>query len=212
MKKEFKITEHEADLLERIAAATKMDDWFYITEDLKAMDAEGNVNTPEEAVCMLEDGLGYDVREPQSGGLNEEEAKEAEAVFHRARYARCDWRKFSALVFIEGAANQLPTYTIEGIFEEGVYIDLESAPSDFVMMRITHHSGEPCFPSMLTSDPKQGYINYFGTAMLVKWQMPAAIADAIMAGKRLMVSYDHDEEVDDGVGPGGHLFPVWSAA
>ena len=34
MKKEFKITEHEADLLERIAAATKMDDWFYITEDL----------------------------------------------------------------------------------------------------------------------------------------------------------------------------------
>lgn len=212
MKKEFKITEHEADLLERIAAATKMDDWFYITEDLKAMDAEGNVNTPEEAVCMLEDGLGYDVREPQSGGLDEKEAKEVEAVFHRARYARCDWRKFSALVFIEGAANQLPTYTIEGIFEEGVFIGLEGAPDDFVMMRISHHSGEPCFPSVLTSDPKQGTVNFFGTAMLIKSQLPTEVFRAIGEGKRLMVSYDRDEEVDDGVGPGGHLFPVWSAA
>lgn len=208
MKKEFKITEHEADLLERIAAATKMDNWFYITEDLKAMDAEGSVNTPEEAVCMLEDGLGYDVREPQSGGLSEEEAKEVEAVFHRARYARCDWRKFSALVFIEDSANALPTYTIEGIFEEGISLDLGDAPNGFVMLWIRHHSGEPCFPSALG---KQGIFNFFGTAMLIESQLPNEVLEAIRAGKRLMVSYDRDEEAEGGVGPDGHLFPVWSA-
>lgn len=212
MKKKFKITEHEADLLERIAAATKMDDWFYITEDLKAIDTEGNVNTPEEAVCMLEDGLGYDVREPQSGGLNDEEAKEVEAVFRRARYARCDWRKFSALVYIEGAANKLPTYTIDGIFEEGIFIGLDGALDGIAMLRVTHHSNAPIFPSAFTPDPKQGTVNFFGTAMVIKSQLPAEVRDAIREGKRLMVSYDRDEEVDDGVGADGHLFPVWSAA
>lgn len=208
MKKEFKITEHEADLLERIAEATKMDDWFYITEDLKAMDAEGNVNTPEEAVCMLEDGLGYDVREPQSGGLSDEEAKEVEAVFRRARYARCDWRKFTALVYVEGSANELPTYTIQGLVEEGVFIDLDGAPSDFVMLRVTHHSEEPCFPSVFTLS--LGVVNFFGVAMLIKSQLPTDVRDAIRDGKRLMVSYNRDEETDGGVGPDGHLFPVWS--
>lgn len=208
MKKEFKITEHEGALLERVAAATKMDSWFYITEDLKIIDTEGEVSTPEEAVCMLEDGLGYDVREPQSGGLNEEEAKEVEAVFRRARYARCNWRKFTALVSIEGSANELPTYTIQGIIEEGVFLDLDGAPSDFVMLRVIHHSEEPCFPSVFALS--QGVVNFFGVAMLIKSQLPAGVRDAIQNGKRLMVSYDRDEEAEGGVGPDGHLFPVWS--
>ena len=210
MKKEFKITEHEAALLERVAAATKMDEWFYITEDLKVLDTEGNVETPEEAVCLLEDGLGYDVREPQSGGLNEEEAKEVEAVFRRARYARCDWRKFTALVSIEGSANELPTYTIQGLIEEGVFIELDGAPGDIVILRVTHHSEEPCFPFYFTSTPNQGVVNFFGTAMLIKSQLPAGVRDALREGKRLMVSYNYDEEDENGVGPEGHLFPVWS--
>lgn len=210
MKKEFKITEHEAALLERVAAATKMDEWFYITEDLKVLDTEGNVETPEEAVCLLEDGLGYDVREPQSGGLNEEEAKEVEAVFRRARYAQCDWRKFTALVYVEGSANELPTYTIQGLIEEGIFIELDGAPSDFVMLRVIHHSEESCFPSVFTSNPNKGNINFFGTAMLIKSQLPAGVRDALREGKRLMVSYNYDEEDDNGVGYEGHLFPVWS--
>lgn len=212
MKKEFKITEHEADLLERIAEATKMDDWFYITEDLRAMDAEGNVSTPEAAVCLLEDGLGYDIREPQSGGLCEEEAKEVEAVFRRARYARCDWRKFSALVYIEGAANELPTYTIDGLIEEGIFIGLDGALNGIAMLRVTHHSNAPIFPSAFTHDPKQGTVNFFGVAMVIKSQLPAEVRDAIREGKRLMVCYDRDEETVGGVGADGHLFPVWSVA
>lgn len=211
MKKEFKITEREAGLLERVAEATKMDYWFSITDDLKAIDVYDDFDTPEQAVCALEDGLGYGLTEPQSGGLSEEEAKEVKAVFRRARYACCDWRKFSALVYIEGSANELPTYTIEGIFEEGVFIDLEDAPNDFVMLRILHHSVEPCFPSSLTS-AKQGVINFFGTAMLVKSWLPEEILKAINEGKRLMVSYDYDAETNGGVGPDCRLFPVWSAA
>ena len=209
MKKEFKITEHEAGLLERIAAATKMDSWFYITEDLKAIDTEGNVGTPEEAVGMLEDGLGYGLMEPQSGGLSEEEAKEVEAVFRRARHARCDWKKFSALVYIEGSEHKLPTYTIEGIFEEGVFIGLDGAPDNIAMLRIIHHSEDSCFPHALAP---QGTVNFFGVAMVIESQLPKEVLNAIRAGKRLMISYDYDPAILCGVGPGGHLFPVWSAA
>lgn len=123
---------------------------------------------------------------------------------------RCVWRKFSALVFIEGSANELPTYTIEGIFEEGIPFDLKGAPDGIVMLRITHHSEDPCSPSVLTPDPNQGIVNFFGVAMVIESQLPDKVLKAIRAGKRLMVCYDYDSDVDYGVGPGGHLFPLWN--
>ena len=207
-KEPFKITEHEAALLERIADATKLDNFFYITEDLVAKDAEGDVNTPEEAVCLLEDGLGYSLTEPQSGGLSEEEAKEVEAVFRRARYACCKWKKFSARVYIEDAEDVFQAYTIEGQFEEGVFLNLDDAPSDTVLLRISHHSEERCFPFALTANKYQGIVNFFGTAMIDKSQLPAEVVAALKADKRLIVFYDRDEESDNGVGD-GHLFPDW---
>ena len=122
----------------------------------------------------------------------------------------CDWKRFSALVYIEGSADKLPTYTIEGVFEEGEPIGLEDARDGFIRLRITHHSEDLCFPSALTPDPDQGVVNFFGVAEINESRLPDEILKAIKAGKRLMVSYDYDSEVDDGVGPGGHLFPVWS--
>ena len=213
MKREFKITAREANLLDRVAEATKMDEWFYIEEDPNtgeyiATDGEDESLSSAEVVSSIEDGLAYDLTEEQSGGFTPEEAKEVEAVFRRARYARCDWRKFTALVSIEGSANELPTHTIQGIIEEGVFLDLDGAPSDFIMLRVTHHSEEPCFPFYFTLS--QGVVNFFGVAMLIKSQLPAGVRDAIRDGKRLMVSYDRDEEAEGGVGPDGHLFPVWS--
>lgn len=215
MKKEFILTAREANLLDRVADATKMDDWFYIEEDPNtggyiATDEEGISTSSAEVVSSLEDGLAYDLTEEQSGGFTPEEAKEVEAVFHRARYAQCDWRKFTALVYVEGSVNELPTYTIQGLIEEGIFIELDGAPSDFVMLRVIHHSEESCFPSVFTSNPNKGNINFFGTAMLIKSQLPAGVRDALREGKRLMVSYNYDEEDDNGVGYEGHLFPVWS--
>ena len=85
--KPFAITVQEANLLDRVASATKMDCWFYIDEDLHAHDLEGALPNASDAelVCVLEDGLGYGLTEPQSGGLTEEEAKIVQACFNRAR-------------------------------------------------------------------------------------------------------------------------------
>lgn len=85
----FKLTEHEAAILEKIADATKMDAWFRIDDDLNAFDAEGDMPNASsaEVVIALEDGLGYGLREPQSGGLTSEEAKVAKECFSRARFA-----------------------------------------------------------------------------------------------------------------------------
>lgn len=84
----FKLTVEEADILDKIATATKMDAWFYIDEDLHVRDIEeGSISSDAEGVCLLEDGLAYGLDEPQSGGLSPEEAKIAEACFARARSA-----------------------------------------------------------------------------------------------------------------------------
>ena len=88
-KEEFRITEEEAALLDRIAEATKMDGWFYIDPDLHVHDIEeNNVSSDAEGVCLLEDGLAYGLDEPQSGGLNPEEIRIVEACFKRARAAK----------------------------------------------------------------------------------------------------------------------------
>lgn len=83
----FTLTLEEAKLLDRIADATKMDCWFQIDEQLHVHDIEENMPnaTDAELVCMLEDGLGYGLTEPQSGGLTEDEAAKAQACFDRAR-------------------------------------------------------------------------------------------------------------------------------
>lgn len=90
IQKKFTITAREANLLDRVASATKMDDWFWIKEDPEgqgylATDLDGLVDTPEEAICQLEDGLAYPLTEIQSGGFTPEEAQEVEAVFRRAK-------------------------------------------------------------------------------------------------------------------------------
>lgn len=85
----FKLTVEEANVLDKIAEATKMDSWFYIDEDLHVHDIEeGGVLSDAEGVCLLEDGLAYGLGEPQSGGLSPEEARIAEACFRRARAAK----------------------------------------------------------------------------------------------------------------------------
>ena len=87
--KEFTLTQEEAVVLDKIAEATKMDCWFRIEDDLTVTDIEGEMPNASEAelVAMLEEGLGYGLDEPQSGGLSPEEIKIAEACFARARAA-----------------------------------------------------------------------------------------------------------------------------
>jgi hypothetical protein len=88
-KQEFKLTVEEANLLDRIAEATKMDGWFYIDPDLHVHDIEeNNVSSDAEGVCLLEDGLAYGLDEPQSGALSPEEIKIVEDCFKRARAAK----------------------------------------------------------------------------------------------------------------------------
>ena len=84
----FQLTEKEACLLDRIAEATKMDGFFFIDEDLHVINIEEEpFGSDEEGVCRLEDGLAYDLSEPQSGGLNPDEIKIVESCFARAREA-----------------------------------------------------------------------------------------------------------------------------
>ena len=86
---EFKLTVEEANILDKIAEATKMDCWFHIDENLHVHDIEeGTVSSDAEGVCLLEDGLAYGLDEPQSGGLSPEEIRIAEACFKRARAAK----------------------------------------------------------------------------------------------------------------------------
>lgn len=87
--KVFKLTAEEANILDKIAEATKMDSWFYIDEDLHVRDIEeGGLLSDAEGVCLLEDGLAYGLDEPQSGGLSPEEIRIAEDCFKRARAAK----------------------------------------------------------------------------------------------------------------------------
>lgn len=86
---EFKLTAEEANILDKIASATKMDCWFYIDEDLHVKDIE-EPQSPAfdgdaEGVCLLEDGLAYDLSAPQSGSLTPNEIMIATACFRRAR-------------------------------------------------------------------------------------------------------------------------------
>lgn len=84
----FRLTVEEANVLDKIATATKMDCWFYIDEDLHVQDIEeGQITSDAEGVCLLEDGMGYGLDEPQSGGLSPEEVRIAEGCFRRAREA-----------------------------------------------------------------------------------------------------------------------------
>lgn len=87
--KVFKLTAEEANILDKIAEATKMDSWFCIDEDLHVHDIEeGGLLSDAEGVCLLEDGLAYGLGEPQSGGLSPEEIRIAEDCFKRARAAK----------------------------------------------------------------------------------------------------------------------------
>lgn len=86
---EFKLTAEEANILDRIASATKMDCWFYIDENLHVQDIEEpqspGFGSDAEGVCLLEDGLAYDLSTPQSGSLTPNEIMIATACFRRAR-------------------------------------------------------------------------------------------------------------------------------
>lgn len=91
---QFRLTVDEANLLDRVASATKMDCWFCIDGDCRVHDIEGDGSILDghdaELVCLLEDGLAYGLDEPQSGGLTPEEIKVVEACFSRAR-AACEY-------------------------------------------------------------------------------------------------------------------------
>ena len=83
---EFKLTIEEANILDKLASATKMDAWFYIDEDLHIEDVEeDSIRNDAEGVCLLEDGLAYPLCSPQSGKLTPEEEKAAVSCFARAR-------------------------------------------------------------------------------------------------------------------------------
>lgn len=210
MKTEFKITEHEAALLERIASATKMDSWFRIDEELHVLDAEGEDENEATIVAMLEDGLGYGLDQPQSGSLSPEEIKDVKEVFRRARAALFDWRHFEALVYVEGSPSQMPTYTIKGMFDEGHRLPYGQAPKGFIAMAIIHHSESPFFPEALSASTWWPTVNFFGSAILAESQLPPEILQAIKGGKCLIVAYDtDDEEPLGGVGPKSNLYPVW---
>lgn len=91
--KKFTVTAREANLLDRVARATKMDAWFWIVKDPETheyipTDLDGEVDSPEEVIGCLEYGIAYDLTQVQSGGFTPEEAKEIEAVFRRANPGR----------------------------------------------------------------------------------------------------------------------------
>lgn len=81
----FKLTAEEANVLDKIAFATGMDSWFYINEKLEAEDVEGDCDTSDSCVRMLESGLVCDVDQPEGGGLTPKEREIAERCFARAR-------------------------------------------------------------------------------------------------------------------------------
>lgn len=87
--KKFTITAREANLLDRVARATKMAAWFWIKKDPETheyipTDLDGEVDSPEEVIACLECGTAYDLTQVQGGGFTPEEVREIEAVFRRA--------------------------------------------------------------------------------------------------------------------------------
>lgn len=91
--KKFTLTAREANLLDRVASATKMDSWFWIKEDPETheyvpTDLDGEVDSPEELIACLEGGIAYDLTQVQSGGFTPEQVQEIEAVFRRANPCR----------------------------------------------------------------------------------------------------------------------------
>lgn len=212
----FKLTEREAGLLERIAEATKMECWFYIDEDCRCHDLEGEMPgaTDAELVSMLEDGLAYALEEEQSGGFSPEEAKEVEAVFKRARIARCEWQGFGALVHVKNSDRVLPTYRLTGMFEEGVYLPKSYAPDLWVAMTVAPDAQEPSFPSYLDpytrkADDDDFRDGFMGVVWMKRKDLDPDILKAIDAGKRLIVEYERDESRTGGVGPDLDRFPIW---
>ena len=124
----FKLTAEEANLLDRIASATKMDCWFYIDPDLHVHDIEeNNVSSDAEGVCLLEDGLAYGLDEPQSGGLNPEEIKVVEACFKRARAAKPSPRYYSVTVVYEMRGS----IDVEADSAEEAYDKVKEHPENF---------------------------------------------------------------------------------
>ena len=93
IQKKFIITAREANLLDRVARATKMYTWFWIVKDPETnefipTDLDGEVDSPEEVIGCLEYGIAYDLTQVQSGGFTPEEVQEIEAVFRRANPRR----------------------------------------------------------------------------------------------------------------------------
>lgn len=127
--KSFSLTTEEANLLERIAEATKMDCWFRIDGDLHVIDAEGEMPDASEAelVCMLEDGLGYGLDEPQSGGLNPEEIGIVEACFKRAHAAISPKRYYKVPVVYE----MYGSVTVEAASAGEAYDKVKDHTEDF---------------------------------------------------------------------------------
>lgn len=137
----FKLTAEEADILDKIAEATKMDSWFYIDEDLHVHDIEESgfgFLSDAEGVCLLEDGLAYGLDEPQSGGLSPEEARIAEDCFKRARAAKVAAPKIelSQIALSKGGDDCLYIYgTLDGdeyLLAEISYPDVENADPEKV--------------------------------------------------------------------------------
>jgi len=125
---QFKLTVEEANILDKIADATKMDGWFYIDEDLHVHDIEENsISSDAEGVCLLEDGLAYGLDEPQSGGLNPEEVKIAEACFKRARAAKSSKHYYSVPVVYE----MYGSVTVEAGSAEEAYDRVKDHPEEF---------------------------------------------------------------------------------
>ena len=125
---QFKLTVEEANILDKIADATKMDGWFYIDEDLHVHDIEENsISSDAEGVCLLEDGLAYDLDEPQSGGLNPEEVKIAEACFKRARAAKSPKHYYRVPVVYE----MYGSVTVEAGSAEEAYDKVKNHPEEF---------------------------------------------------------------------------------
>lgn len=132
---EFKLTVEEANILDKIAEATKMDCWFRIDENLHVQDIEEDtVSSDAEGVCLLEDGLAYGLDEPQSGALSPEEIKVVEACFKRARAAK-DGREIVVKCDDESVTVQNPqglTDVIDAVIS--LYRDSEVTFQEFLEM------------------------------------------------------------------------------
>lgn len=130
---EFKLTVEEANVLDKIAEATKMDGWFHIDENLHVHDIEEPDNPvfSDDAggVRLLEDGLAYGLDKPQSGGLSPEEIRIAEACFKRARAALPAKRVYKVPVVFE----MYGTVEVEASSAEEAYDKVRDNPDDYTL-------------------------------------------------------------------------------